>query len=246
MKVAGVIPARMSATRFPGKPLARIAGRPMIEWVLESARTVGLDVVVVATPDAEIVEAVESLGADAILTSAVHRTGSDRVAEAAASLADYDVIVNIQGDQPFVDRRQVQAVLRPFNDDEHAPMSTIGCQIASAAAFHDPNVVKVVADAQGRALYFSRSPIPHGTADGGAVALHHIGLYAYEREFLMTFPSLQPTPLERAEGLEQLRVLEHGFDIAVERAPGVAVEVNVPDDIRAAELHLETRSPFDV
>lgn len=241
MKIAGVIPARMSATRFPGKPLADIAGRPMISWVLESARGVGLDSVVVATPDVEIASVVRSLGGKALMTSDEHETGSDRVAEAAEALSDHDVIVNIQGDQPFIDKLQVHAAVRPFVRGDAVPMATIGCAIRSPEAFADPNVVKVVVDVRGRALYFSRRPIPYGTPAGGDAALHHVGLYAYDRKFLMKLSTLRPTPLERAEGLEQLRVLEHGFDIAVERAPGTAVEVNVPDDIDAAERYLEER-----
>lgn len=241
MEVLGVIPARMAAVRFPGKPLADLAGRPLVRWVYEAAiASSTLDRVVVATPDAEIVTAVRAFGGEAVLTSLHHPTGTDRVAEVAADTAA-EVVVNVQGDQPFVTADMLERLVAPFSDapdGAEVVMTTLGAPLAVADDAADPNVVKVVCDSRGNALYFSRSPIPfvrQPSPGGGPVpVLHHLGLYAFSRPFLDVYRSMTPTPLERCEGLEQLRALEHGHRIRVAIAQAPAIEVNTPEDLAAA------------
>jgi 3-deoxy-manno-octulosonate cytidylyltransferase (CMP-KDO synthetase) len=234
-RVLGVIPARMAAQRFPGKPLEDLAGRPMIQWVHEAAVESGVfDEVLVATPDVAIVTAVEAFGGTAVMTSADHETGTDRVAEVAQMRPDAGVIANVQGDQPFVTAAMLKALVEPFGTVPAPEMTTVAAPLADAAD-DDPNTVKVVCDAAGDALYFSRSRIPYVRSEEHAVeALHHIGLYAFERGFLMHFATLPATPLERCEGLEQLRALEHGHRVRVARVTSTIVEVNTPSDMDAA------------
>ena len=240
MEVLGVIPTRMGAVRFPGKPLARLAGRPLVQWVYEAAAAAPvLDRLVVATPDAEIVEAVESFGGEAVLTSPDHPTGTDRVAEVAEGSAA-DVVVNVQGDQPFVTPAMLEQLVAPFGTEggRAVVMATLGAPLDPVAGPADSNVVKVVCDRNGNALYFSRSPIPFYRHPGPAPVLHHLGLYAFRRAFLRTYQDLAPTPLEQVEGLEQLRALEHGFPIRVSPTEAPVIEVNTPADLEAAEAHV--------
>ena len=235
----GVIPARLAAVRFPRKPLARLGDRPLVQWVYEAAASCPtLDVVVVATPDQEIVDCVEAFGGRAELTRDDHATGTDRVAEVAERHSDADVVVNVQGDQPFVTAAMITTLVAPFADDPELVMTTLGAPLDPATGPSDPNTVKVVCDQRGDALYFSRSPIPYYRTRGPAPVLHHLGLYAFRRDFLRTYGSLTPTPLEECEGLEQLRVLEHGHRIRVQPTPAPVIEVNTPEDLQAAEAHL--------
>lgn len=237
--VLGVIPVRMAASRFPGKPLLPLAGRTVVEWVWQRARAVPvLDRVVIATPDDEVLDAAHSFGADAVHTSDRHETGTDRVAEVAETIPGADVVLNIQGDQPFVTRDAIEALVRPFETDPGLAMSTVGIELDPTKA-DDPNTVRVVLDRRGRALYFSRAPIPYYREDRPAPVLHHIGLYGFSGPFLAMYAALEPTPLERCEALEQLRVLEHGYDIRVERATVPQIEINTPDDLVAAERYVE-------
>ena len=248
MHVLGVIPARMGAVRFPGKPLADLAGRPLVRWVHEAANaSPTLDRVVVATPDAEIVTAVRAFGGEAVLTSPHHPTGTDRVAEVAAA-TDADVVVNVQGDQPFVTAAMLEQLVAPFSEGlrgAEVVMTTLGAPLASTDDAVDPNVVKVVCDSRGDALYFSRSQIPfvrQPWPEGAPVpVLHHLGLYAFARPFLDVYRSLTPTPLERCEGLEQLRALEHGYCIRVAMTEAPAIEVNTPEDMDAALAFVAAR-----
>lgn len=239
MEVLGVIPARMAAVRFPGKPLADLAGRPLVQWVYEAAAaSPTLDRVVVATPDAEIATAVRAFGGEAVLTSPLHPSGTDRVAEVAASTTA-DVVVNVQGDQPFVTAAMLERLVDPFSegsDGSEVLMTTLGAPLYAEHDSTDPNVVKVVCDRRGDALYFSRSAIPfvRHPAPGPVPVLHHLGLYAFTRAFLDVYRTLAPTPLEVAEGLEQLRALEHGYRIRVSLTDAPAVEVNTPEDLAAA------------
>lgn len=238
LRTLAVIPSRMGAQRFPGKPLADLAGRPVIDWVYRAAVDSGVfDEVVVATPDQEIAECVRDLGGTAVLTSPDHETGTDRVAEVAAARPDADIVVNVQGDQPFVTRAMLQALVQPFADAEPPDMSTVAAPLAPAG-LADPNTVKVVCDLRGNALYFSRSPIPYAHTSAPCDALHHIGLYAFQRSFLEAFAGLAATPLERCEGLEQLRALEHGAVIRVGRVEESIIEVNTPADLVAASEHV--------
>lgn len=232
-----IIPARLASTRLPGKPLADIAGKPMVVRVAERAARTGAAQVWVAADAAEIVMACHEHGVAALATRSDHASGSDRLAEAVDLLAlpDDAIVVNLQGDEPLVDPALVGAVAQLLADRPEASMATAAHPLASVADFTSPNVVKVVTDARGLALLFSRAPLPwwrDGFAGGVTrlprepAALHHIGLYAYRAAFLREFPRLTAPPLERCEGLEQLRALWHGHRIAVHvsartPAPGV-------------------------
>jgi 3-deoxy-manno-octulosonate cytidylyltransferase (CMP-KDO synthetase) len=238
VKILAVVPARYGATRFPGKPLAELAGRPIVQWVYEAAAACeDFDDVVVATDSEEIAAAVRAFGGVVEMTREDHRTGSDRVAEVAERRPDVDVVVNVQGDQPFATPEMLSALVAPYVAGEMPAMATLACPLTERGAWEDPNVVKVVCDRRGYALYFSRSPIPH-LAEGETVdGRHHLGLYAFTRETVLRFPSLEETPLERRERLEQLRALEHGIPIRVCETERAVLEVNTPEDLeRAQEL----------
>jgi 3-deoxy-manno-octulosonate cytidylyltransferase (CMP-KDO synthetase) len=244
--VVAIIPARYDSSRFPGKALADLCGKPMIVHVYERVRQArGLDSVIVATDDERIAAAVSRHGGDARLTRAGHRTGTDRIAEVASQLS-CGIVVNVQGDEPLIDPRTIEAVVRPLVDDPALPMSTVRRAISDPADYHNPHVVKVVVDARGDALYFSRAPIPGrlGADTAPAPPCHaHVGLYAYRREFLLTFAELPPTPLERIESLEQLRALEHGFRIRTVSTLNDTVGVDTPEDLERARERLLAASP---
>jgi 3-deoxy-manno-octulosonate cytidylyltransferase (CMP-KDO synthetase) len=232
-----VIPARYASTRLPGKPLADIAGQPMIVRVAAAARRARASGVWVATDDERIVAAVRQHGFDAVMTSSRHLSGTDRIAEVADQLHwdDADIVVNVQGDEPLLDPALIEAVAGALGGDPDAAMATAAHPLTAAADFFNPNVVKVVCDVRGRALYFSRAPIPwdrdhlagsRDTLPAALPAQRHIGLYAYRVSFLRQFGQLAVSPLERCESLEQLRALWHGFPIRVvgvdhPPAPGV-------------------------
>ncbi len=225
-----IIPARFGATRLPGKPLRDVGGRPLIARVCERARASGAGRVVVATDDERIVAAVAAHGGEAILTGE-QASGTDRVAEAARilGLGDEEIIVNLQGDEPLMPPALLAQVGARLADDEAASMATAAHPLHDDTAFASPHVVKVVCDSAGRALYFSRAPIPWPRSRADAAALRHIGLYAYRVGFLRRFRAWGPSPLERCEGLEQLRALEHGARIAVvvtplDPGPGIDTE----------------------
>jgi len=242
MKAVGVIPARWASSRFPGKALAPIAGVPMIQRVWEGARSAKtLRGVIVATDDERIADACRGFGADVWLTRADHATGTDRLAEVALALGD-DIVVNVQGDEPLIEGFAVDAAVEALLEDPDVPMSTL-VHAAEREAEDDPNRVKVTLDRRGFALYFSRSRIPARRAEGRATRVwQHVGIYAYRRPFLLDFVALAPGELERAEGLEQLRALEHGHRIrcaVIEGWRGAAVDV--PADVAAVEARLAER-----
>jgi 3-deoxy-manno-octulosonate cytidylyltransferase (CMP-KDO synthetase) len=242
-----VIPARYESTRFPGKALALIAGRPMIEHVyVRAARARGISRVLVATDDDRIARAVERFGGEALMTSAAHLTGTDRLAEVAARVR-CDVIVNVQGDEPLVEPAMIEQAVGPFRDDPGLRMTSLRARITDPAELHDPNVVKVVVDRDDFALYFSRAPIPF-TRDTGAQgdAWRHVGLYGYRRSFLPTFAALPPSPLEQTERLEQLRVLEHGVRIKVLETPHFSIGVDTPADLAKVDALLASEVDADV
>jgi 3-deoxy-manno-octulosonate cytidylyltransferase (CMP-KDO synthetase) len=237
-----LIPARLASTRLPNKPLADIAGAPMVVRVAQRAALSGARQVVVAADDARIVQACTEHGVRALLTSPDHASGSDRLAEACTllGLADDEVVVNVQGDEPLIDASLVRDTASLLKQRADCVMSTAAHPLGSVTEFINPNVVKVVLDAAGRALYFSRAPLPwwRDRFAAGIDALpdppplRHIGLYAYRTAFLRRFPTLEPAPHERTESLEQLRVLWHGERIAVHvtgDAPGPGVDT--PDDL---------------
>jgi 3-deoxy-manno-octulosonate cytidylyltransferase (CMP-KDO synthetase) len=215
MKIIGIIPARYGSTRLEGKPLKDICGKPMIQHVVEAAQKAHLLAgVIVATDDQRIVQAVESFGGKARLTSVDHKTGTDRVAEVAASL-DVDVVVNIQGDEPLLNPAMIDEVTEPFLHDPALPMCTSCTPILEEEKLNSPHVVKVVFDQKGYALYFSRSLIPYPRKQECFVAYEHLGLYAYRKDFLMKYIKIPQTRLEINESLEQLRVLESGYPLKV-------------------------------
>lgn len=242
MRAVGVIPARYPASRFPGKPLASIGGLPMVQRVYEGARRAkSLREVLVATDDERIADCCRSFGAPVVMTATHHPTGTDRLAEVAASLDD-DVVVNIQGDEPLIEGFVVDAAVQALLEAPGASMSTVVHE-AEPDALGDPNRVKVVMDRAGYALYFSRSPIPHCRPGGRPARIwQHVGLYAYRRDFLLRYVELPPTEAEQSEALEQLRALEHGYRIRCAVVEGWrSVPVDTPEDVERVESALRAR-----
>jgi 3-deoxy-manno-octulosonate cytidylyltransferase (CMP-KDO synthetase) len=233
MKVIGVIPARYKSTRLEGKPLADIHGKPMIQYVYENAsRARTLDNVVIATDDERIEAAVRRFGGQVVMTRPEHASGTDRVAEAVKG-RDAGIVVNIQGDEPLLEPEMIDECVNALITNEGCGLSTVMKKIGEGA-YQDPSVVKVVTDTRGRALYFSRSLIPfprHRTEE--FEVFEHVGLYAYTQECLIQLSRLAPTPLEKIEGLEQLRALEHGIAIQVveTRCTGELVSVDTQEDL---------------
>ena len=230
-----IIPARYASTRFPGKPLADIAGRPMVVRVCERAAKSGAAGVHVATDDDRIGDAVKAAGFAVVPTRTDHRSGTDRIAEAARrlELADDAIVVNVQGDEPLIEPPLIAEVARRLQERRAASMASACHPIADEAEIANPNVVKVVLDAEGHALYFSRSRVPYPRSPG-AVTYRHVGLYAYRVAFLDEYTKLLPSPLEKAEALEQLRALWHGYRIAMVTSEGaVPPGVDTRDDLEA-------------
>ena len=231
MRTLCVIPARYASTRLPGKPLADICGKPMICRVLERAsRAQKPEKVIVATDDERIYDAVRAEGGEAILTRADHPTGTDRLAEVAEAYPEVDLIVNVQGDEPLIEPSVIDDLIAPFEMDENLPMATVMVRMDDAAEQLNPNNVKVIVDKLGYALYFSRSLVPYPRAAAGPV-YKHIGIYAYRRDFLLRYARLEPTPLEKAESLEQLRALENGCGIRVLETDCRFVGVDTAEDL---------------
>jgi 3-deoxy-manno-octulosonate cytidylyltransferase (CMP-KDO synthetase) len=239
MRVTAIIPARYASTRFPGKPLADICGKPMIQWVYErTAQSSTVNRTIVATDDERIAAAVRAFGGEVAMTRADHPTGTDRLAEVAENL-DTTLVVNVQGDEPLIDPRMIDQAVMPMRRNAGVAMGTLCTPITSIEEYLNPNVVKVVTDRNGFALYFSRAPIPHARDLGTdlanrfaeVTAFKHIGLYVYRRDFLLAFPKLSTTPLEQSEKLEQLRALEHGFRIKVAETKLMSQGVDTPEDL---------------
>jgi len=240
MQIIALIPARYGSTRFPGKPLADICGKSLIQRVWEQARQVeGLDGVYVGTDDERIRSCVESFGGRAVMTRSDHPSGSDRLAEAARllDLAPDDIVVNIQGDQPLFPPDLIGQLVAPLKRDPEAVMVTPARKIADLEMAVNPNVVKVVFDRRNLALYFSRSILPFWRDSGRPYFYRHIGIYAYRAGFLQKFVHLPPGRWEEAEKLEQLRALEHGFPIHIVETEGDTLEVDTPADLARAEAY---------
>lgn len=257
--VIAIIPARYASTRLPGKPLVDIAGKPMIVRVAErAAQVASINRVIVATDDQRVFDAVAAHNHEVLfevmMTSSNHRTGTDRLAEVAAKL-DAEIIVNVQGDEPLIEPATIEAAIAPLLTNSSIVMSTTAEPIESAADLANPNVVKVVADREGFALYFSRNPIPfpraavqtHGTLEAALEAepelinqySKHTGMYVYRRDFLLSYAKLPPTPLEQLELLEQLRALEHGYRIKVVEVRHRSIGVDTPGDLERVRLLFE-------
>jgi 3-deoxy-manno-octulosonate cytidylyltransferase (CMP-KDO synthetase) len=239
MQIVGIIPARYQSSRFPGKPLADIHGKPMIQRVFErTSRARRLHRVLVATDDPRILEAVEAFGGEAVMTGARHSSGTDRLAEAGRliGLSPDDIVVNVQGDEPLIEPVMIDRLVEALQESPRSPMATLafpGGGVQDKMDYLNPNVVKVVVDDAGRALYFSRSPIPHGrdAAEEEITFLRHLGFYAYHFSFLRIFTELPPGKLELLEKLEQLRALEHGYSIQVALSPVRTGGVDTPQDM---------------
>ena len=243
MKVIGIIPARYGSTRLEGKPLKDICGRPMIQYVVEAAMQARLlDQVFVATDDERIVAAVKHFGGMARLTSPKHNTGTDRIAEVAAGV-ECDLVVNIQGDEPLLDPKMVDEVVQPLIDEPDLPMSTLCTPILKEEGQASPHVVKVVFDQKGYALYFSRSLIPYPRKRIDFQAYEHLGIYAYRKDFLMTYIKIPQTRLEIIESLEQLRVLESGYrlKVVVSAQPYDGLSVDTEEDLARVREIIQAR-----
>jgi 3-deoxy-manno-octulosonate cytidylyltransferase (CMP-KDO synthetase) len=239
LEAIGIIPARYASVRFPGKALADLRGKPLVEHVYRrSQQAKGLQRLLVATDDERILRVVRDFGGEAVLTSPDHATGTDRLAEVARK-HPADLYVNIQGDEPLVDSRDIDALVACLRREPQVEMATLRRIIEEERDLHSPHVVKVVADASGRALYFSRAEIPHRRGSGEARAYRHLGLYGYRRELLLEIARTAPGELERIEGLEQLRVLEMGRRIRVLDAFGMSIGVDVPEDLERVRALLD-------
>lgn len=242
MNVACIIPARYASTRLPGKPLLDIAGKPMIQHVVERVRQARrASRIIVATDDARIFAAVQAFGCEAHMTSASHPTGTDRLAEVAAALPEVDLILNIQGDEPLIPPQAIDELIAAFDGRDDLHMATLMTPITEEEV-DNPAAVKVVVSLDGHALYFSRSLIPFPRNPClRRCCFKHIGIYAYRRDFLLHFATLAPSPLEMTESLEQLRALEHGYSIRVIETPFRSIGVDTPEDLaQVRQLFEET------
>jgi len=239
MKIIAFIPARYDSTRFPGKPLAIILDKPMIQHVFQNATSCPeVSDVIVATDDERIFQCVHDFGGKAVMTGKRHPSGTDRIAEATRKLnLDWeDLIVNIQGDQPIFQPSAISQMIIPLMEDPDIPMSTLKYKISCESEVQNPNHVKVVTDQKGFALFFSRLPVPFfRDSKSNAVHYKHLGFYAYRMDFLKKFIGLPVGVLESAEKLEQLRALEHGFRVKVVETPFDSIEVDTPEDIKKVE-----------
>ncbi len=235
-----VIPSRMASTRFPGKPLCDLLGKPMIQWVVEAAQTANLNAdVLVATPDQEIIDACRRFGCEAMLTRSDHPTGTDRIAEVARSV-HADVYVNVQGDEPLISARTIHAAAEPLLADGSIPMGSAYAPCPESEV-ENPAVVKVVLDQQGYALYFSRHAIPYPRNPRVDLVRKHIGIYSFRKDVLLEFSSWASTPLEQTESLEQLRFLENGVRIRMSEGEPAAIAVDTPEQAEEARLLLQRR-----
>ncbi len=235
MHILCVIPSRISSTRLPRKPLLPIQGKPMIQWVYENAsRCKILSEVVVATDSEEIAAIIKKIGGKYLLTDPNLPTGSDRVAAVAEHYPQADVIINLQGDEPFIRPEMLETLVAPYLAGETPDMTTLAYPL-DMALHHDAGAVKVVTDLKGNALYFSRAPIPYFRTSSTAPVYHHMGLYAFRRDFLLHYTKLPQTPLEKTEALEQMRALEHGYNIRVCLTESKTLEINTQEEYERAQ-----------
>lgn len=239
MKFLGVIPARYSSTRLEAKPLKKIHGHTMIEWVYKRARKSNLDDLIVATDDKRIYDEVLSFGGKAIMTSEKHQNGTSRIAEVCEKINNFDVIINIQGDEPLIEVDMINSLINTFKEDKDLVMATLKHRLNTKEEIENPNSVKVVCDKNDFAIYFSRSVIPFPRNVEKISYYKHIGIYAYKKDFVIEYSKMLSTPLEETESLEQLRVLENGYKIKVLETPysliGVDTEQNLKDVIAYIE-----------
>lgn len=238
MKFLGVIPSRYASTRLEGKPLKDICGHTMVEWVYKRALKSKLDGVVVATDDERIVDEVKSFGGNVILTRKDHINGTSRIAEVCETYTDYDVIVNIQGDEPLIEPDMINSIIDSFIEDNTIPMSTLKYKLTDMAEIENPNAVKVVTDKNDFAIYFSRSVIPYPRNLNMNNYYKHVGIYGYKRDFVMEYAKMASTPLELSESLEQLRVLEDGYKIKVLETPYKIIGVDTQEELERVREYI--------
>jgi 3-deoxy-manno-octulosonate cytidylyltransferase (CMP-KDO synthetase) len=238
LRVVAMIPARYAASRFPGKLMQDLAGKPVIVRTYEAARDTGLfDKVMVVTDSSQIAEVIELSGGDVVMSQEDHETGSDRIAEAVSDI-EVDIVVNVQGDEPFTERESLQMLIEVFRDDPHAEidLASLMTEITNANEIKDPNTVKVITDRQGFALYFSRAPIPYQRAENPkAVYYKHKGVYAFRKQALLDFRRLPMQPLEAVEKIEAIRYLEYGKKIKMVETRVTGIEIDTPEDLERAK-----------
>lgn len=239
MKFLGVIPSRYASTRLEGKPLKDICGHTMIEWVYKRTKLSNLDEVVVATDDERIYKEVERFGGKAILTSKEHENGTSRIAEVCTKYEDYDVIVNVQGDEPLIEPEMINSIINSFKEDDTISMSTLKYKIDTMEEIENPNYVKVITDKKGYALYFSRSIIPYPRKLDIQNYYKHVGIYGYKRDFVVEYAKMEPTPLELSESLEQLRALENGYRIKVMETPYKIIGVDTQEELEKVREYIK-------
>lgn len=235
MKILCVIPSRIKSTRLARKPLLPIQGKPMVQWVYENAsRCDILDKLVVATDSSEIADVIHGIGGNVEITDPDIPTGSERAATVAAKYPEMDIIINLQGDEPFIRPSMLKQLVMPYLNGETPEMTTLAFPL-DPAKMNEPGAVKVITDLNGNAIYFSRSPIPYQRTEHKAPVHHHMGLYAFRRDFLMQYKDMPQTPLELTESLEQLRVIEHGFKIRVCLTEERTLEINTREEYERAQ-----------
>jgi 3-deoxy-manno-octulosonate cytidylyltransferase (CMP-KDO synthetase) len=241
MSILAVIPARYASTRLPGKPLVPLGGVPLVLRVLEGLRKCRVDRIVVATDHDIIREVVQKAGGEVMMTPKDLASGGDRVAWVAREIPEASVVLNVQVDDPFVGPDMIDPLVAKLQEEGDLPLALLAKKIENPREVEDPNIVKMVFDARMRALYFSRSPIPYPRNAEGALWYKHIGPYAYRRDFLLRFASWEPTPLERTESLEMLRILEKGYPIGVVPVERDTLEIDTPEDVERCEAYLSGR-----
>ena len=239
MKFLGVIPSRYASTRLEGKPLKDICGHTMIEWVYKRTKLSNLDEVVVATDDERIYKEVERFGGKAILTSKEHENGTSRIAEVCTKYEDYDVIVNVQGDEPLIEPEMINSIINSFKEDDTISMSTLKYKIDTMEEIENPNYVKVITDKKGYALYFLRCVIPYPRKLDIQNYYKHVGIYGYKRDFVVEYAKMEPTPLELSESLEQLRALENGYRIKVMETPYKIIGVDTQEELEKVREYIK-------
>lgn len=239
MKFLGVIPSRYASTRLEGKPLKDICGHTMIEWVYKRTKLSNLDEVVVATDDERIIEEVKKFGGKAILTRKDHENGTSRIAEVCEKYSEYDVIVNVQGDEPLIEPDMINSIIDSFKNDDSISMSTLKYKLDNMEDIENPNYVKVITDKKGYALYFSRSIIPYPRNLNMKNYYKHVGIYGYKREFVVEYSKMEPTDLELSESLEQLRALENGYRIKVMETPYKILGVDTQEELEKVRAYIK-------
>ena len=238
MKFLGVIPARYVSTRLPRKPLKDICGHTMIEWVYKRAIKSNLDRVVIATDSKEVFDEVLSFGGDVIMTDANHLNGTSRIAEVCQKITDYDVVINIQGDEPLIEPDMINSLIDIFKEENDLKMATLKHKLKKKEDIENPNFVKVITDKKDYAIYFSRSVIPYPRNENLDIYFKHVGIYGYKREFVLEYSKLESTPLENSESLEQLRVLENGYKIKVLETPYEIIGVDTAEELERVRKYI--------